>query len=60
VYFGKRWGWQDTPVVRREALSSTVGPLVIEEYDTTIIVPPGALVNRDETGSVRIDLSPIL
>lgn len=60
VYFGKRWGWQDSPVVRREALSSTTGPLVIEEYDTTIIVPPGALVHRDETGSVRIDLSPIL
>ena len=60
VYFGQHWGWHDTPVVRRETLTSTTGPLVIEEYDTTIIVPPGALVHRDETGSVRIDLSPIL
>ena len=60
VYFGPRWGWQDTPVVRRETLAATSGPLVIEEYDTTIVVPPGALVRRDDTGSVHIDLTPIL
>ena len=60
VYFGPRWGWQDTPVVRRETLDASTGPLVIEEYDTTIVVPPGALVRRDTTGSVHIDLSPIL
>ena len=60
VYFGERWGWQDTPVARRETRAESVGPLVIEEYDTTIVVPPGALARRDATGSVRIDLSPIL
>ena len=59
VYFGQRWGWCDTPVVRRETLNATTGPLVIEEYDTTIVVPPGALVRRDATGSVHIDLTPI-
>lgn len=60
VYFGKRWGWLDAPVVRRETVTAATGPLIIEEYDTTIIVPPGALVKRDMTGSIRIDLSPIL
>ena len=60
VYFGARWGWHETPVLRRETLSASVGPLVIEEYDTTIVVPPGALVRRDDTGSVHIDLTPIL
>ncbi len=60
VYFGQRWGWRDTPVVRRETLDASTGPLVIEEYDTTIVIPPGALVRRDATGSVHIDLSPIL
>ena len=60
VYFGQRWGWRDTPVVRRETLDAAVGPLVIEEYDTTIVIPPGALVRRDATGSVHIDLTPIL
>lgn len=60
VYFGPRWGWCDTPVVRRESLDATIGPLVIEEYDTTIVVPPGAGVRRDATGSVHIDLTPLL
>ncbi|MBC7702587.1 MAG: hypothetical protein H7274_01410 [Rhodoferax sp.] len=60
VFFGPRWGWRDTPVVRRETLDATTGPLVIEEYDTTIVIPPDALVRRDATGSVHIDLSPIL
>ena len=60
VYFGSRWGWCDTPVVRRESLKPTTGPLIIEEYDTTIVVPPGALARRDATGSVHIDLTPIL
>ena len=32
------------------------GPLIVEEYDTTIIVPPGAHVTLDDTGSVRIAL----
>lgn len=60
VYFGERWGWQDTPILRRNALSRATGPMVIEEYDTTIVVPPGARVHLDETGSVRIDLSSLL
>ena len=60
VYFGRRWGWQDTPVVRRDTLVASTGPLVIEEYDTTIVVPPGALVRRDATGSVHVDLRPLL
>ena len=60
VYFGNRWGWRDTPVVRRDALDAASGPLVVEEYDTTIVVPPGALVRRDATGSVHIDLGPLL
>ncbi|MEO8859374.1 MAG: hydantoinase/oxoprolinase family protein [Burkholderiaceae bacterium] len=60
IFFGQRWGWRDAPVLRRDALAATVGPLVVEEYDTTIVVPPGALVRRDDTGSVHIDLSPIL
>ena len=60
VYFGPRWGWRDTPVVRRESLEASTGPLVIEEYDTTIVVPPDAGVRRDATGSVHIDLTPLL
>ncbi|VWX61776.1 conserved hypothetical protein [Burkholderiales bacterium 8X] len=60
VYFGDRWGWQEAPVVRRPGLAPTIGPLIIEEYDTTIVVPPGAEVRLDSTGSLRIDLSSLL
>jgi len=60
IFFGDRWGWHDTPVLRRESLGTRVGPLVVEEYDTTIVVPPGAQVRRDATGSVHIDLTSIL
>ena len=60
VYFGDSRTWHDTPVVRRSRLVPSTGPLIIEEYDTTIVIPPGAKVRLDETGSVRIDLSALL
>ena len=42
VYFGER-GWIETPVVRRSDLArSAHGPLIVEEYDATCVVPPGA------------------
>ena len=42
VYFGKA-GWLDTPVVDRANLDSGIaaGPMVVEEYDSTTLVPPG-------------------
>jgi N-methylhydantoinase A len=33
------------------------GPLVIESYDTTILVPPGATVHADRIGNLIIDLA---
>jgi N-methylhydantoinase A len=32
------------------------GPLIIESYDTTIIVPPGASVRTDAVGNIIIDI----
>ncbi|MEO7242657.1 MAG: hydantoinase/oxoprolinase family protein [Variovorax sp.] len=60
VYFGDRWGWHDTPVVRREQLVPAIGPMIVEEYDTTVVVPPGARLQLDASGSIRIDLRDIL
>ena len=42
VYFGPA-GWLDTPVIDRANLDSglAAGPLVVEEYDSTTLVPPG-------------------
>jgi len=41
AFFGKA-GWFDTPVLPRAELSTTpmAGPLIVEEYDTTIVVLP--------------------
>ena len=43
VYFGSGHGWMETDVVDRSMLegNSKGGPLVIEEYDSTTVVPPG-------------------
>jgi hypothetical protein len=32
------------------------GPLVVEEYDATVVVPAGATVHRDPVGTLRIAL----
>jgi N-methylhydantoinase A len=56
IYFGAG-GWIATPVVRRPSLTETPqpGPLIVEEYDTTIIVPPGAAIHA-AGGIARIRL----
>jgi len=58
VYFGPDSGWVTAPVMRRDGLTEKPlqGPLIIEEYDTTIIVPPGATVEAS-SGVVRIRLN---
>jgi N-methylhydantoinase A len=47
-----------TEIVERTALSHTPrrGPLVIEEFDSTIVVPPDARVHRDHMDCIVIDL----
>jgi N-methylhydantoinase A len=46
------------PVVNRSALPDgpAAGPLVIEEFDATIVVPGDATVHRDQIGNVVINL----
>ena len=42
LYFGPGNGWVETPVVDRLDLdgAASAGPLVVEEYDSTVVVPP--------------------
>ncbi|AHF76591.1 5-oxoprolinase (ATP-hydrolyzing) [Sodalis praecaptivus] len=49
-------GWLDTPVISRAALSATpmAGPLIVEEYDTTIVVRPGWQAVRDDWNNVLL------
>ena len=36
----------------------TVGPCIVEEYDATCVVPPGARVALDAHGNMVIELAP--
>jgi N-methylhydantoinase A len=50
-------GWIDTPVVDRAALSAPrSGPLIIQEYDATCLVPHGATAALDAFGNVEVTL----
>lgn len=58
AYFGKTHGFVDTPVVSRAALRDCgrSGPLIVEEYDSTCVVPPGASARVDPHGNIVITL----
>jgi N-methylhydantoinase A len=57
AYFGSDHGWVDTGVRRRCDLAQPVrGPVIVEEYDSTTIVTPGATAHLDRAGNIIIDL----
>ena len=57
AYFGQDTGWMETPVLHRSDLEKPMnGPLIIEEYDATCLVPPNAKASLDEYGNILIDL----
>jgi N-methylhydantoinase A len=60
AYFGAKYGLIDTPVLERSELASTSrpGPVIIEEYEGTTVVPPQAYVMRDAVDNIVIDLPP--
>jgi N-methylhydantoinase A len=58
AYFGPAHGHLATPVIDRFDLDrhAQPGPLIIEEYDATTVVPPRCRVRFDEWNNVVIDL----
>jgi N-methylhydantoinase A len=57
AYFGAAHGWIDTPVLKRSDLATTrFGPVIVEEYDATCVVPPGATAELDAGGNIVIEL----
>ena len=58
VYFGPATGLVDTPVIGRGRLESEPrsGPLIIEEYEGTCVVPPDCTARLDGLGNVIIEL----
>ena len=57
VYFGPNRGWADTPVVSRPSLAgrSEPGPLIIEEYDSTTVVPPIWTASVDDASNIILE-----
>jgi len=59
AYFGPAHGHVDTPVAGRAALSAAPrqGPLVVEDYEGTTVVPPDATAWLDAHGNIVIELA---
>jgi N-methylhydantoinase A len=57
AYFGATHGVLRTPVIGREDLGAAPrpGPLLIDEYDATTLVPPGGAARLDAHGNIVID-----
>ena len=57
VYFGAQHGWIDTPVIDRLDLSNggSAGPVVIEEYDSTTVVPVGWQASLDSLKNIVLE-----
>ena len=59
VYFGPDLGWRDTPIIDRPDLATRrEGPSIVEEYDATCVIPPGARAALDAHGNIVIELPP--
>lgn len=60
VYFGSDDGLMAAPVLTRSQLSaeSRQGPLIVEEYDTTTVVPPGCGIRLDDWNNMVIEVQP--
>jgi N-methylhydantoinase A len=60
AYFGPRLGRVATPVLDRDGLTDRPrrGPMIIEEYEGTAVVPPDCTARLDPVGNVVIELPP--
>jgi N-methylhydantoinase A len=57
AYWGPRYGAIETPVHSLDVLATPIeGPVLIDCYDTTIVVPPRATIAPGPMGSVVIEL----
>lgn len=57
AYFGREIGFVDAPVLGEADLGQTptAGPILIDKYDTTIVVPPGCEIYRAAGGCLVIN-----
>jgi N-methylhydantoinase A len=60
AYFGSNTGYVSTPLLSHDDLAGELreGPLIIEAYDTTIVVRPNWRARLDEYGNVLLEFQP--
>ena len=58
AYFGREAGLRPTAIVRRPDIAgrTLAGPVIVEDYDSTCLVPPDATVTVDEMANLRITM----
>ncbi len=58
AYFGPEQGWLQTPVMGRQSLADVPmdGPLIVEEYDATTVIPPNCVASLDNWSNMVIDI----
>ena len=58
VSFARGEAAVETPVVARGAMGAEkrAGPLIVESYDTTVLVPPGTTVHADGIGNLILEV----
>jgi 5-oxoprolinase (ATP-hydrolysing) len=61
AYFGPKHGMLETKVLARERLRDEpiAGPAILEQYDTTIVIPPGGYAHADADGNVIVEWSSV-
>ena len=58
AYFGPEAGLQETAVCNRAGLldGERQGPLLIDEIDSTCVVPPGCVARLDDYGNIEVEV----
>jgi N-methylhydantoinase A len=55
AWFGPAHGWLNTAVIERAELAvSQAGPCIVEEYDSTCLIPPGWTARLDRFGNIAL------
>ena len=60
VFFGPAAGRLETPVIDRATVGEDWidGPVIVEEYDCTTVVPPGCRIRRAGWDTLTVDVGP--
>ena len=57
AYFGPESGWCEAAVIGRADLArGREGPVIVEEYDATCVVPPGVRATLNDAGCIVLDV----